>query len=583
MYLIYSVNRVVLSRLHLQGAPSNYEADAFAAVVSTVADAVASARARSGLPALPALAPLLRLGLSGARPDFATMAGAGAPLSPEVAAVRVIADHLRAVIVLISDGVTPAATGRGYVLRRIIRRALRYGSLLGVNEPFLYKLAPLAVERGGLWASAPELLGASLSTPLDVSASAPPSLSARLRVVVRILEHEENAFATGLAKGTKFISDYTSKHTYLNSNNNSAAATAPAPAPDSTAAVTVGADGRLVLPAAVTFGLYDTHGFPLDLTELCAADLGWAVDTAGFTALLAERKAASRATWVGASALSGGGGYADLLADGAFVRGHVGDRLSGHVAASGSDVSGLTVHLPSVSSVKTVRDAQVKSNINNNASSAHVSAAAAETAPTETATAASATAASATAAPASAAGAVKMADDLPALWAEAAGWAGAGVAPTFTGAATTVEPNASIVAVALPSGVGIDAANNNNSNNNSSANATANASGKMFRFALVAIDPCPFYPVGGGQVGDRGHLTLSLQNNEAGGESTVTLPVVDTLRPFGETAALVVAVPAESPIAQSDAALARALSLGTTVTATVDAHARARTRYVCNA
>jgi alanyl-tRNA synthetase len=162
---------------------------------------------------------------------------------------RVIADHLRASGFLVADGVLPANEGRGYVLRRIMRRAMRHAHLLGAAEPLMHRLVPSLVAEMG--AAYPELVRAQ---PL----------------IEETLKLEETRFRQTLANGLRLLDEATSQMT----------------AGD-------------VLPGSVAFKLYDTYGFPYDLTEdaLRAQDLG--VDRAGFDAAMDEQKAAARAAWKG--------------------------------------------------------------------------------------------------------------------------------------------------------------------------------------------------------------------------------------------------------------------------------------------
>jgi len=168
---------------------------------------------------------------------------------PMKASHRVIADHLRASGFLVADGVLPANEGRGYVLRRIMRRAMRHAHLLGAGEPLMHRLVPALVAEMG--AAYPELVRAQ---PL----------------IEETLKLEETRFRQTLANGLRLLDE-------------------------ATAAMKPGD----TLPGAVAFKLYDTYGFPYDLTEdaLRAQDL--AVDRAGFDAAMAEQKRAARAAWKG--------------------------------------------------------------------------------------------------------------------------------------------------------------------------------------------------------------------------------------------------------------------------------------------
>jgi alanyl-tRNA synthetase len=165
---------------------------------------------------------------------------------------RVIADHLRASGFLVADGVLPANEGRGYVLRRIMRRAMRHAHLLGAKEPLMHRLVPsLVAEMGGAY---PELVRAQ---PL----------------IEATLAQEETRFRQTLANGLRLLDE----------------ATGPMKPGDT-------------LPGAVAFKLYDTFGFPYDLTEDALRAQGFGVDRAGFDSAMAEQKAAARAAWKGSGA-----------------------------------------------------------------------------------------------------------------------------------------------------------------------------------------------------------------------------------------------------------------------------------------
>ena len=171
------------------------------------------------------------------------------PDGPQAASHKVIADHLRTTSFLIADGVLPSNEGRGYVLRRIMRRAMRHAHLLGARDPVVYKLVPvLAKEMGDAY---PELVRAQ---PL----------------ITETLKLEEGRFKKTLGTGLKLLDDETKD---------------------------LGAGG--VLKGDVAFKLYDTFGFPLDLTQdvLRARDI--TVDTAGFETAMDEQRAKARAAWAG--------------------------------------------------------------------------------------------------------------------------------------------------------------------------------------------------------------------------------------------------------------------------------------------
>jgi alanyl-tRNA synthetase len=158
--------------------------------------------------------------------------------------LRVIADHIRACSFLIVDGVLPSNEGRGYVLRRIIRRALRHGWMLGVRQPFFSKLVPTLVEQMGV---------------------AYPELPAQVDTVVRALQAEEERFAETLDSGMKIFDDVAAK-------------------------VSNG-----VIPGADAFRLYDTYGFPVDLTADIARERDMTVDMVAFNAAMDTQRETARA------------------------------------------------------------------------------------------------------------------------------------------------------------------------------------------------------------------------------------------------------------------------------------------------
>ena len=162
---------------------------------------------------------------------------------------RVIADHLRSTSFLIADGVLPANEGRGYVLRRIMRRAMRHAHLLGASEPLMHRLVGSLVSEMG--AAYPELVRAQ------------PLIEATLK-------QEETRFRQTLQNGLKLLDE-----------------------------ATAGMGAGATLPGDVAFKLYDTFGFPYDLTEDALRAQGYGVDRAGFDTAMAAQKAAARAAWKG--------------------------------------------------------------------------------------------------------------------------------------------------------------------------------------------------------------------------------------------------------------------------------------------
>ncbi len=162
---------------------------------------------------------------------------------------RVIADHLRSTSFLIADGVMPSNDGRGYVLRRIMRRAMRHAHLLGAKDPVMHKLVPALVSQMG---------------------AAYPELTQAQAMIQETLLQEETRFKQTLDRGLKLLDDELSK-----------------------------LDDGAALPGDAAFKLYDTYGFPLDLTQDALREKGRIVDTAGFENAMAEQKAKARAAWAG--------------------------------------------------------------------------------------------------------------------------------------------------------------------------------------------------------------------------------------------------------------------------------------------
>ncbi len=168
---------------------------------------------------------------------------------PHRASHRVIADHLRSSCFLIADGVLPANEGRGYVLRRIMRRAMRHAHLLGAADPLMHRLvAGLVTEMGAAY----------------------PELARARPLIEETLRREETRFRQTLEKGLRLLQD-----------------------------ATEGMSEGDVLPGETAFRLYDTYGFPLDLTEDALRAQGLGVERAGFDSAMAQQKAAARAAWKG--------------------------------------------------------------------------------------------------------------------------------------------------------------------------------------------------------------------------------------------------------------------------------------------
>lgn len=198
----------------MQGVTSNYEIDLFRVLTTAVA-------------------------------DFTNTTSNGA----QTASHRVIADHLRACSFLVADGVTPSNEGRGYVLRRIMRRAMRHAQLLGAQEPLMWRLVPtLVAEMGQAY---PELLRAQ-------------------SLITDTLKSEETRFRATLARGLAILDEETST---LNRGDK--------------------------LSGETAFKLYDTYGFPLDLTEDALRPRGIAVDKITFDIAMERQRAEARKAWVG--------------------------------------------------------------------------------------------------------------------------------------------------------------------------------------------------------------------------------------------------------------------------------------------
>ncbi|WP_213683806.1 alanine--tRNA ligase [Roseicyclus sp.] len=179
---------------------------------------------------------------------------------------RVIADHLRSCSFLIADGVMPSNEGRGYVLRRIMRRAMRHAHLLGTKDPMMHKLVPALVTQMG---------------------QAYPELGRAQALITETLKLEEERFRTTLDRGLKLLEDELAQ------------------LPD-------GAD----LPGEAAFKLYDTFGFPLDLTQDALREKGRAVDTSGFDAAMDAQKAKARAAWAGSGEAADAAIWFDLADQG---------------------------------------------------------------------------------------------------------------------------------------------------------------------------------------------------------------------------------------------------------------------------
>ncbi len=218
----------------LQGVRSNYDTDLFRAILDRAQE------------------------LSGVR--------LGSDPEKDVS-LRVVADHARSVTFLIADGVLPSSEGRGYVLRRILRRAARHGVLLGVERPFLFGVADAVIDEMG---------------------DAYPALRERRDYIQDRIRREEERFLETLSKGLALLEEEVRK---------------------------ARAGGLAMLSGDVVFKLYDTYGFPVDLTEdiLSGHQLGF--DHAGFETAMNEQRERARAAWKGSGSEAVGPLYAQLASD----------------------------------------------------------------------------------------------------------------------------------------------------------------------------------------------------------------------------------------------------------------------------
>ena len=182
--------------------------------------------------------------------------------------LRVLADHSRAATFLIADGILPANDGRGYVLRRIMRRAARHGKMLGLNDPFLYKLAEAVAE---------------------VMHQPYPGLKESLPFITRVIRSEEERFGETLDRGLKVLDEEVEK---------------------------LKVSGSSTLSGEATFKLYDTFGFPVDLTADIIEKDGFAVDHEGFSAQMQKQQELSRKAWKGSGEDAVDEVYKNLLNEG---------------------------------------------------------------------------------------------------------------------------------------------------------------------------------------------------------------------------------------------------------------------------
>jgi alanyl-tRNA synthetase len=165
--------------------------------------------------------------------------------------IRVIADHSRAVTFLIGDGIMPSNEGRGYVLRRILRRAARHGKMLGINKPFLHQSAQVVI---------------------DMMKGVYPDLVEKASYITKVILNEEQRFMETLDAGLRILQEET---------------------------VTLRQAGKSVLPGSLIFKLYDTFGFPTDLTADIVKRDGFTLDNDGFNAEMEQQRVRARGAWKG--------------------------------------------------------------------------------------------------------------------------------------------------------------------------------------------------------------------------------------------------------------------------------------------
>ena len=216
-------------------------------------------------------------------------------------ALRVIGDHSRSVAFLLADGVMPSNEGRGYVLRRLIRRALRFGKLIGLSDPFLFKTA---------------------GTVVDVMGDAYPELVASREFMERVVREEEERFGVTLDKGLAILGEELDR---------------------------MEAAGEKTITGQFAFKLYDTYGFPLDIVNDVAGKRGIVADEDGYRASMAEQKARAKKAWKGSGETDPAVLFLELLESGMKSR-FVGyetltaqSRVNALISAEGQAVERLTV------------------------------------------------------------------------------------------------------------------------------------------------------------------------------------------------------------------------------------------------
>jgi len=182
--------------------------------------------------------------------------------------LRVVADHIRAAVFLIADGVLPGNEGRGYVLRRVMRRAMRHGRLLGFTEPFFHQVAGVVVDHMG---------------------ESYPDLPDKRSYLAKVILHEEERFSRTLDRGLQLLEE---------------------------AMAEVEKTGGITIPGPVVFKLYDTFGFPVDLTADIARGRNLSVDEAGFQAEMEGQREKARGAWKGSGEEAVAGIYQKLREQG---------------------------------------------------------------------------------------------------------------------------------------------------------------------------------------------------------------------------------------------------------------------------
>jgi alanyl-tRNA synthetase len=291
----------------LQGVISNYETDLFTPLIKRAAELTQSSgkagelrspgQPRAAVPTQAEKTTAAGMGTgyveTAAPGRLAEQSSAGSPDHKAAASLRVIADHSRAATFLISDGVLPSNEGRGYVLRKIIRRAITHGRLLGQTKPFLYQLV-FAVR--------------------DLMRDAYPELNETADRVSKAVMAEETRFAHTLDLGLQkleTILDKAEKGWGLSGSTDDAVRTFI----NETGGQEVVRDMRALdrrLPGDEAFKLYDTFGMPLDFIQDATRDRGIIFDQAGFDRAMDEQKARARASWKGAAKQTANPAYQQL-------------------------------------------------------------------------------------------------------------------------------------------------------------------------------------------------------------------------------------------------------------------------------